>query len=289
MSTIDPRVAAAERARQSKGSAGALLWSLGGALLVLATGFALGLGMISIQDKFRGVKINPVGAWEHGAPQYYMGLFVGVFGAVVASAVYNAGARRFTGGARPAVGPFTFQMMGAAAGSWYGAGSAVEAVTVGKTVSFGTVTPWSPITWVWYYLPIWLPLAFLALAVIGLIGSIVASRRYRTKAVRAQGLVKNGVMRPGQVSDSQFTGTRINNQPLVRFTITYTDAAGIARWVTKTGTFSEVETPRMGQPATVWYDPERPDDQSAVMVTLTPTDVVQQALQNGIQSRDPFA
>ena len=58
----------------------------------------------------------------------------------------------------------------------------------------------------------------------------------------------------------------ILGQPRIRFTATFTDSAGVQRWVTKTGLFPPAGVPRAGDPAVVWFDPLNPGDETSIIV-----------------------
>lgn len=91
---------------------------------------------------------------------------------------------------------------------------------------------------------------------------------WRTRKRRALDELHQHIRRTGQVADGVVTEvgshSRINGVPRWRIVVSYADAAGTRRWVTKHAT--TYSPPRTGRPVVVRYDPARPGDQRRIVV-----------------------
>jgi hypothetical protein len=101
------------------------------------------------------------------------------------------------------------------------------------------------------------------LAIVPLVGGVFM----RGKRARAADLLAHGRRAPGHVTEINDTGITINNNPRVKVTVRAEPPGEPPFDVQKTFTASRVELPRVGDFATVFYDPL---DRSKTGITFDP-------------------
>lgn len=75
----------------------------------------------------------------------------------------------------------------------------------------------------------------------------------------AEDLVRTGIAVQGVIEEVKDTGTRINNNPMVRMTISFRRLDGTTSRVVRTRVVSLLDPPRVGEKLAVWYDASDPD------------------------------
>ncbi|MCL2091289.1 MAG: DUF3592 domain-containing protein [Micrococcales bacterium] len=284
MSTVDPAVERARRQERRKGGIGSLLGLLVAAIGCLVCGYLFGRGIAGITGVFRWMASEGLNSTSSPAgPPYFWGVFVGSFAGFLMPVWYAVASRTFTGGSGLPVNGLTLMAAGATYGVWLQTARWEAPAEVG----YGTMgtdleswrKPWGTYAWIMYYADRWLPIIFAVVTVLILVAGIWFFARRNAKSTRAQNLLDAGRRASGVVTEATWTGVEINSRKLIRFTVRFTDHAGVQRWVTKRATFDPAGMPSAGMPATVFYDPARLDE-NKILVTLEPLEVVEQKLRD---------
>jgi hypothetical protein len=273
MSTTDPRVARAEREARAASSPAARIVTAIMAIVHLGLWVGVGYGAGGLFDAGRLMAINPVDAWDSPYETPLAALWP-IPCLLVGSVLGIALTFRVTrfGMAAATMAPFVTGMLGAAIGltlfipSWTRPQHIGEKAPLGN----GASEPWDFGSWLAYFLPYWLPALLAIAAFVLLFVAIGAAARLRAKAGRMLELAKTGTRVRGTVTEVIDTGLEIQDLPRVRFTVRFTDADGVERWVTKKSIFPVASVPREGDPAVVWFDPLNPGDEKGIMVGLGP-------------------
>ncbi|WP_223692363.1 DUF3592 domain-containing protein [Leifsonia poae] len=275
MSTIDPRVARADReARAAKGPRSALAGVL--VLIVhIALWVAAGYGLGGLLDTFRLMGVNQVGTgWDSAYSDTFSMLWpiAAVFAGSIFGFVVTSRLRRF-GLVAAALAPFTTGTLGVAIGLALFIPAWTPAQAYGEKVPFlagDPSEPWGFGSWVAYWMPVWLPALFAVAFLLLLLAALRAGVRAQAREKQMVDLAANGRRVHGTVTESVATGVEIQGMPRIRFTVRFTDTNGVDRWVTKKGTFPPASLPREGDPAVVWFDPLNPGDEKGIVVGLGP-------------------
>lgn len=272
MSTVDPRIARAQRARRLRGPRGVLL-AAGIALAHVALWALAGFGAGQLLDIFRLMAINRAGdGWDSpydGVPLLFL---IGVLGGSLLGFVLTTTLNRMTSLAAAMIAPFLTAAAGLATGlalfssMW----TPPEMVGYRRGLVGAEHEPWDAGAWIHYTAPIWLPMLFAVIAFALAVWFALALARSHRKARIAAELLESGRKVRGSVTEVLSTGREVNGMPFVQFTVSFPDASGTTRWVTKKGSFPHADVPRAGDVAAVWFDPLRPDDAQRIMVGLGP-------------------
>lgn len=177
------------------------------------------------------------------------------------------------GAAVASLTPIVSGFLGAAAGILAGLPLWTAPALLGEKYGFfddDPREPWSTGDWIAYYLPYWLPALLGILGIVALVVTAVLVARGRRRAERMSEVLERATKVGGTLTETVATGVEILGQPRIRFTATFTDSAGVQRWVTKTGLFPPAGVPRAGDPAVVWFDPLNPGDETSIIVGVGP-------------------
>lgn len=235
MSTIDPLEARRRREAAAIGSPGAL------------AGVVVGLAIIALGAAFETRALFAFGemtAETTEPPLAVFGLAVGVPLLILGFFVHLRSVRRYTGRllGSPVVGPLPVLLAGAAVGAWWGL-SSLPAVDG------------------WWLVPTGLAAAAVLLFAVG---TAYRARRRAQQRVLAR-LVTEGRITAGRIVEISEIDPSSGGL-LGPVTVTFTDHAGVDRWVTKSGQWTRAELPATGDPASVIYDPADPSDESRIWV-----------------------
>ncbi|TAJ49842.1 MAG: hypothetical protein EPO52_02570 [Herbiconiux sp.] len=237
MSTVDPVEARAQRERARIGSPGAVVGIVIG-LVMIALGAAL-----EVRALYGFAEFDALGDSD-GPPLAVFGMIVGLPLMIIGFFVHTGATRRFTGTllSAPGVGPLSILFVGFAGGAWWGASSVST-------------------TGILWLIPIGVTALALLLLVIGI------SNRMRRRS-------RNGVL-AHLATHGRIVAAEIVEIPEIDpssggligpITVTFHDADGTARWVTKTGQWKRRDLPKTGDAASVLFDPGAPDDTSRIWV-----------------------
>jgi hypothetical protein len=144
--------------------------------------------------------------------------------------------------------------------------------------------PWDGGAWIAYAQPVWMPILFALVTLIGVVAIFRLERSGNAKIARIRSVVSTGVRVTGDVSTADSGTTWVNNMPLVTLTVHYKDAAGTERWVTKRRVFPPTAVPRIGDTYTVWYDPR--DAANEKKIVLAPGNVTTAAVEAQVGAPD---
>lgn len=237
MSTVNPIEARRQREAARLGSTGA------------AVGIAIGLGLIvlggalEVRALFGFAEFQGDGQ-PNDPPLAIFGMIVGLPTLLVGFFIHVGASRRFTGRllSSPGVGPLTMLVFGLALGAWWGV------VSVPNSRTFWLI-----------------PAALTVLAASMLIVGVRTRMRRRNRSEALAELLSRGRTVSGVIAEipeiDPSSGGLIGN-----VTVSFVDSAGVARWVTKTGQWKSSDLPKTGDPASVLFDPARPDDTSSIWV-----------------------
>lgn len=110
-----------------------------------------------------------------------------------------------------------------------------------------------------------IPAALTLLGALLLIVGVRTRMRRRNRAEALAELLSRGRPVPGVIAEipeiDPSSGGLIGN-----VTVSFVDAAGVPRWVTKAGQWKSSDLPKTGDAASVIFDPAKPDDQSSIWV-----------------------
>jgi hypothetical protein len=270
MSTIDPRVARAQKAEQSRSSGRSYLIAVIVAVVHTALWGLAGFGGGMILDTFRLMSINQVGAWDGAYSDTLPWLFfVGVFVGAATGFALTGRVTVVLGGRAGMSAPFFTAFLGLA----IGLGTFFPAWTAPQSVGFqnGFIegderTAWGVGAWIMYSLPWLLPTVFGVIALLALIGVIRGAVTGRRRVDGIRSMVQTGTRIVGDVSEVVPTGVEVAGNPYVQLTVHYRDAGGTERWVTKRHAFPPTALPRTGDVYTVWYDPLDPANEKKIVI-----------------------
>lgn len=236
MSTVDPQEQARTRANARVGSRGSLVWlaAVDLILVISAAGFARGLVAFSAVPA-EGTDAPPAAVvlgMTVGLPLVIFGLFAH-FGAL----------RAYTGkalGRSPFPGIVSLLLAGGALGCWWGWRETESAV-------------------------LWVPILVTALALLSLVLGLLARNAHHASNRALEELLRTGQIAPATVTkipelDPHSSGL------LAAITVKFTDTEGTERWVTKAGTWLRADVPKVGDPATVVFDPSDPGNQQRIWI-----------------------
>ncbi|MGA5704186.1 hypothetical protein [Peterkaempfera bronchialis] len=144
---------------------------------------------------------------------------------------------------------------------------------------------WGVGPWIAWTSPYWLPALIALLVAVRAVGAVRDHRRHLERAARTEAVTTTGRRVSAEVTEVGSTGVEIDNAPLIRFTVKFTDHLGTDRWVTREGRFDPTRLPRAGDPAVVWFDPADLADlgeRSLIPVALgTPAELPENARPKG--------
>ncbi|MGD8169318.1 DUF3592 domain-containing protein [Herbiconiux sp. P16] len=275
MSTVDPRIARAEkedRSRRSGRSAG-IVTILGIVHVGLWALAAYGFGMTF--DTMRLMAVNQVGdGWDSRFDGVLpIPFIVGVTVGAILGFVLTGAAGRLLGLAAATLLPLFTGALGITIGLAIFYDEWTPPESYGQRLGFNpgdAPEPWDAAAWGQYWIPVWLPVVFGVIAAVLLIAVVLTASGARRRAKRMAERVTSGRKVAGVVTEVLPTGVEINGLPRLQFTVTFRDQAGVDRWVTKKGTFSPAALPRAGDAAVVWFDPLNPGLEKDIVVGLGP-------------------
>lgn len=274
MSTIDPRIARAQREERSRRNGAASAVAVIAGLIHLGLWALVGFGFGFLYDSMRLMSINQVGeGWSSPYDDVPWLFIVGIVGGSIVGFLFTARLARLALGAAALIGPFVTAFFGVALGLALFHPLWTPPQSFGQKLGFldgEPAEPWGFDAWLNYSLPDWLPIVFAALGAVLLVVALLTASARRRKEKRMAALIETGRRVRGSVSEVRPTGLEINGSPHLEFTVAFRDHLGTERWVTKKGTFPQGSEPRAGDPALVWFDPERVDDQKNIVVGVGP-------------------
>lgn len=286
MSTTDPARERVLKATRQRGGVASLVAALVAALACLIAGYFTGWGIAGAIGTFRWMAFESLNSWSTSeAPSWLLPFFGGIFGGPFAQAWYAKAARRFTGGGEAFISGFALACVSFAFGLWNAVQDWGAPVVLGYSTRYGTQTAWGPYAWVMYYAKDWMPLLAAVVAVVVVASSLGLRRRRGRRSDQAAALLSAGRRVAGVVTEANDTGIEIQGWPLVSFTVRFTDFSGVDRWVTKKARLDPVQLPRVGQAATVVFDPQKLEEKD-IAVILEPPDVVDRKLSEAAASGD---
>jgi hypothetical protein len=274
MDTVDPSVRRRQKRDRQVGDPAALrrgvLWFVLGA----AGAFVLALPVALWFDALRAISLNaPSGTHVSGVsvPLVVVGmvagmLLVGLGLPVGAHHLDGYRAARGGGGWALAIGVAVFALgVAFASRGW------VEADRVGWVVTdYEPPEPWSWGQWILYYADLWLPGLLGMLSLLLLWSAVRTQRRSAASAATRNRLLTEGMRTTGTISELRIHyssddsgGRRVAGATA---TVTYVDAAGTRRWVTRK--YSDASVLVQGGAVQVLHDPARPDDDDSVFVSF---------------------
>lgn len=263
MSTIDPAEVRRARAERGRGSLGAALLAVLGALLVVVTGAIAGYAVAVFLDQFRIMELNSVfSSWDSDLDPMTLAWVapLGVFASIFAWSLYADASRRYLG--RPGfsvVGPLTLWLVGAALGVWCGCANWTDPDAVGIAVdpAFGDDETWGFGAWTFYWAQLWLPALVALLALASLVIGIAARAGKRGRDATVAELLASGRRAEGVVTATVGPSTEAG-RVAGEWTVKFTDLHGQDRWVARLGAFPAASPPAVGERVTVLYDPASP-------------------------------
>ena len=235
MSTIDPIEARRRREAAATGSPGALAGVILG-LVIIALGAAFETRALFAFGEMTTETTEP--------PLAVFGLAVGVPLLLLGFFAHLGSVRRYTGRllGSPVAGPLPVLVAGSAIGAWWG------------LAALPTIDGW-------WLVPTGLSVAAVLLFVLG---RAVRARRRAQHEVLAR-LVTEGRVVEGRIVEIAEIEPSSGGL-LGPVTVTFTDHAGVDRWVTKSGQWTREQLPATGDPASVLYDPADPSDETRIWV-----------------------
>lgn len=274
MSTVDPRVARAEREQRAQGSPGQALLATLYSLLALAAGSSAAYGFICVMDGFRLMSINGIfDSWDSPLKMTWpFFLFPGIFGLIIFRSLANRAAMRFGGGYGKFLRAFPFSSFGVLVVTACAPFlmTAPSTVGVNEDPTFNNPEAWGLVSWIWYWAPYVAPVLVFIWVIIMLISGIRGIR----KGNRATNLVQFGTRTTGRVIEVTGGNTEINGMPLITLSVQFTDTMGTVRYVTKRKPIPAGQIPVVDQPVLVIYDPTNPTDEKNIMLGLGAADAI---------------
>jgi hypothetical protein len=290
MSTVDPRILREQRATKAQTSPSAWGFTSAVAVVNVALWALAGFGIASQEDVFRLMSLNQVDAWESAYENDFWMIFVGVFPAAWLGFYLSSRLRLHLSALSAGIAQFATGFLGLAIGTAIFFPDWTAPTHVGFKHGYGSDDPniqWDPGAWISYYQPYWLPALFFLVFVAGLILVVRFNHSAQEKQARILGVVTNGTRVLGQMSEALSGTVWVNYSPLVTLTVTYKDRSGQQRWVTKKQVFTPTQVPRVGDPFTVWYDQNDPDNQKKIAIAAG--DIPSAKVEAAIAPQDPAA
>ncbi|WP_030600690.1 DUF3592 domain-containing protein [Streptomyces fulvoviolaceus] len=274
METVDPSVRRRQQRDRQVGNPAALRMGVIWFVLGAAGAFVLGLLVALWFDALRAISLNaPSGTHVSGVSVPLVGAGV-VAGALLAGLGLPAGAHhldgyravRGGGGWALAIGVAGFALgVAVAARDW------VAADRVGWVVTdYEPPEPWGWGPWILYYADLWLPGLLVVLSLLLVWSAVRAQRRGAASAATRDRLLIEGLRTTGTISElrihysSDDSGGR--HVAGATATVTYVDAVGTRRWVTRK--YADASVLVQGGAVQVLHDPARPDDDASVFVSF---------------------
>lgn len=289
MSTINPQDKRAAEARSAQGSAGPLLRSVLFGIVIVAMGAVFARALISILDVFRLMMVNSVFAEDGDDQPMAWLLIIGILGSIAFTSWYTRAVSAYTGGRIPAVRPLTLQLLGfaGAAGvallpgvNWWRAptavGTAVDPV-------FGNDETWGPLEWVFYALPVILAAGSAVLFLLSIVGRIWRLRHEDRRDRMLGRILRDGRTVSGTVTELARTGLIVNDVPMLRLVVGYTDHLGTARWVTKQALVPVTAFPAVGDAVQVHYLDADIANEKQILVLTAAAVTARAAQQQGVR------
>ncbi|MCX4869694.1 hypothetical protein OIC43_43490 [Streptomyces sp. NBC_00825] len=274
MEIVDPSVRRRQQRDRQVGNPAALRMGVIWFVLGTAGAFVLGLLVSLWFDALRAISLNaPSGTHVSGVsvPLVVAGvgagaLLVGLGLPVGAHHLDGYRAARGGGGWALAIGVAGFALgVAVAARDW------VAADRVGWVVTdYEPPEPWGWGRWILYYADLWLPGLLVVLSLLLVWSAVRAERRGAASAATRDRLLIEGLRTTGTISElrihysSDDSGGR--HVAGATATVTYVDAAGTRRWVTRK--YADASVLVQGGEVQVLHDPAHPDDDDSVFVSF---------------------
>ncbi|MCX5328950.1 DUF3592 domain-containing protein [Streptomyces sp. NBC_00140] len=274
MDTVDPSVRRRQKRDRQVGNPAALRMGVFWFVLGASGAFVLALPVSLWFDALRAISLNaPSGTHVSGVsvPLVVAGmvagmLLVGLGLPVGAHHLDGYRAARGGGGWALAIGGAVFALgVAVASRGW------VEADRVGWVVTdYEPPEPWGWGQWILYYADLWLPGLLVMLSMLLVWSAVRTQRRSAASAAARDRLLIEGLRTTGTISElrihysSDDSGGRHVAGATV--TVTYVDAAGTRRWVTRK--YGDASVLVQGGAVQVLHDPARPDDDDSVFVSF---------------------
>ncbi|WFR67181.1 hypothetical protein P9139_00485 [Curtobacterium flaccumfaciens] len=265
MSTVDPAGERQIREASYRGSTTALIWTVIGAVLLVAAGCVAGLGASQFVNVFRMMNLNSVFSDSADPQVVWWTIPAAVVGSLIAGAVYTRWNHRWSGRTSDfsGVGPATPWLIGATASLWWATTAlwpAPDQVGVAVDPTFGQDETWGVGEWIWYAARWWLPAIASIFSLLALIGGAIARRRRGNRRVLIGELLRAGRRTEGEVTAVSGTTSPEATYTMLSWTFAFTDLHGTRRWVERTEGFRDGTAPVHGAPVSVLFDPARPED-----------------------------
>lgn len=274
METVDPSVRRRQQRDRQVGNPTALCLGVIWFVLGTAGAFVLGLLVSLWFDALRAISLNaPSGTHVSGVsvPLVVAGvgagtLLVGLGLPVGAHHLDGYRAARGSGGWALAIGVAGFALgVAVASRGW------VAADRVGWVMTdYEPPEPWGWGRWILYYADLWLPGLLVVLSLLLVWSAVRAQRRGAASAATRDRLLLEGLRTTGTISELRIHyssddsgGRRVAGATA---TVTYVDAAGTRRWVTRK--YADASVLVQGGAVQVLHDPARPDDDDSVFVSF---------------------
>jgi hypothetical protein len=271
--TVDPAQARHDRLERWRGHPWLLAGAVVASVATLVLGGLAGLGFGGFLEIFRTMAIDSVFD-DRGAekpPYVVVWGTLGGLGCLVAALLAGAAVRRYRGRPSGPAFPVVLALAGATAGTGVSALDWLPPLAVGTAVDpvFHEDEAWGFWGWVCYYADWWAPALLLGLTLLAVAYAVGAGRRDAELTRTRDRLLAQGHRVPADVVEAKLhvardeAGTRLVGSTV---TVSYTDSAGVRRWVTRRSR----ETGLMIGPggAEVLFDPARPGDEKMVFVAL---------------------
>ncbi|WP_140448711.1 DUF3592 domain-containing protein [Curtobacterium flaccumfaciens] len=263
------------------------MMTLVGAVLVVVAGSVSGYAIGSFTGVFREMNLNSVFSHSSDPDHPWWAPPTAIFGSLAATGVYSRWNHHFTGRSADfaGIGPGSLWLIGAAAGLWWTTAALWPAPDkVGTAVDpvFGRDTAWGLGDWVWYASAWWLPGLFTVLALVAVLLGVIGRRGRRDRRGRISELLSTGHRVQGTVTAVSGATSPDAALTLLRWTFTFNDINGQARWVERTNGFRHGAAPTIGATITVLYDPARPADKRSIFAAVTGGDSPEDYIRPGM-------
>lgn len=275
MSTVDPTLQRRRPAREP----GPLRLRPGLWLLALVYWSMWLLFAYSLADAMRypiGQAYLPPALYpDNVAPPWLAGLFVGSTVGFIAGFVLSYALNALFGLGASSWGQLAASLLAWTVGFWRGAADSwVAPPRVGRFAesAHAQAADWGALAWVGWSAQYWIP----ALLLLSSLGCAWLARRAHGRHVargeRMRRLLADGRCADAVVTEVHDTGLEIYSEKRLRFVVKFADHAGVERWTTKTGLFESTQWPRVGDPARVWFYPDRAGDEEQLLVGFADRD-----------------